>query len=250
MTVVQLPTLSWGDPTESRRALLVHGLGSDAHTMWRIGEHLASEGWFAIAVDQRGHGTAPRTERYRIEDYADDLLHVPHDRPWDVVIGHSIGGASVVHAATVHPGWTRRLALIDPALVASEHDRAEIKTRQLNNNANLTITTQSAANPHWDVRDIETSVAAQRAADPDALAKSCDDNADWDVIDDAIALTVPTLVIQGDPTVMARYTDANADAVESVNPLVTHVTISGAGHNVHRDRPTEFCAELSKWLNR
>lgn len=250
MSFVELPSVAWGDPNAAHRALLVHGLGSDARTMWRVGELLSGEGWFVVAVDQRGHGSAPRTDRYRIEDYATDLLHVPHTQPWSLVMGHSIGGASVVHAAAQDPSWTRNLILIDPALVATEHDRAEIRARQLFNNENLTVETQSAANPHWDARDIETSVAAQRSADPVALAKSCDDNPDWDVIDDAIRLTVPALVVQGDPAVMARYTDETASRIESANPLVTHVTIAGAGHNVHRDKPVEFCDAVTRWLNR
>ena len=156
----------------------------------------------------------------------------------------------VVRAAAQNPAWARQLILIDPALVATAQDRAEIRARQLFNNENLTVEAQAAANPHWDERDTETSVEAQRAADPVALAKSCDDNPDWDVIDDAIRLTVPTLVVQGDPTVMARYTDETASRIENANPLVTHVTIAGAGHNVHRDKPVEFCDAVTRWLNR
>jgi pimeloyl-ACP methyl ester carboxylesterase len=249
MTVVELPFITWGSPTAERHALLVHGLGSDMHTMWRIGEHLASDGWFAVAVDQRGHGTAPRTDRYRIEDYARDLLAVRREHPWDVVIGHSIGGANIVRASAIEPDWARRLVLIDPALATTSEDRAEIRTRQVHNNHTLTVEQQAADNPHWDQRDIETSVSAQRSADKFALVRSCDDNPDWDVLDETIALTVPTLVFQGDPAVIARYTDAHAGQIESANPLVTRVTIPGTGHNVHRDAPDLFCAELSDWLN-
>jgi len=249
MTVVELPFITWGSPTAERHALLVHGLGSDMHTMWRIGEHLASEGWFAVAVDQRGHGTAPRTDRYRIEDYARDLLAVRRERPWDVVIGHSIGGANIVHASALEPDWARRLVLIDPALATTPEDRAEIRTRQVHNNHTLTVEKQSADNPHWDQRDIETSVSAQRSADEFALVRSCDDNPDWDVLDETIGLTVPTLVFQGDPAIVARYTNEHAARIESANPRVTRVMIAGTGHNVHRDAPDRLCAELSDWLN-
>jgi pimeloyl-ACP methyl ester carboxylesterase len=249
MTVVELPFVTRGLPSATRHALLVHGLGSDMHTMWRIGEHLASEGWFAVAVDQRGHGSAPRTDRYRIEDYARDLLAVRRKRPWDVVVGHSIGGANIVFASALEPDWARRLVLIDPALATTAEDRAEIRARQVLNHHTLTVEKQATDNPHWDQRDIEASVHAQRAADEFALVHSCDDNPDWDVLDETIALTVPTLVFQGDPAVVARYTDAHAARIESANPLVTRVMISGTGHNVHRDAPDRFCAELSDWLN-
>lgn len=249
MSVVHLPFVSWGDPIAPRQALLVHGLGSDAQTMWRHGEHLANAGWHAIAVDQRGHGSAPRTTTYRIDDFANDLLAVPRSRPWDLVIGHSIGGANIVRASATEPAWAESLVLIDPALATTAKDRAEISMRQVDNHRNITVGRQTALNPHWHALDIELSVNAQRNASEFALVRSIDDNPDWDVLADASALAVPTLVIQGDPQVMARYTDEHAEILESANPLISRATISGAGHNVHRDSPAAVLAALDEWLS-
>ena len=97
---VTLPRLSWGDPASSRRALLVHGLGSNGALMWRYGTALADVGWHAQAVDLRGHGTAPRALDYTIDAYASDVLHTaaPDGEPWDLVIGHSLGGAAATAA--------------------------------------------------------------------------------------------------------------------------------------------------------
>ncbi len=249
MPVVDLPTVVWGAPSAGRFALLVHGLGSDARTMWRIGEHLATEGWCAIAVDQRGHGRAPRTSSYRIDDYARDLLAVPHDDPWGVAVGHSIAGANLVAASAMEPGFAERLVLIDPALATNPANREEIRANQIRNHRGLTYAAQRESFPHWHDQDIELSVDAVRAASEFALVHSVDDNPDWDVLAEAEALTVPTFVLQGDPAVVARYTDEHAARIESANSLVTHSTISGTGHNVHRDAPDELCARLSAWLN-
>ena len=84
--------------------------------MWRYGVALADDGWYAAAVDLRGHGTAPRALDYTIAAYAADLAATaPADgEPWDLVIGHSLGGAASTVAAAAHPAWTRRLILIDP----------------------------------------------------------------------------------------------------------------------------------------
>ncbi len=250
MSVVQLPSISWGNPLSPQKALLVHGLGSDRHTMWQLGEHLAEAGWFAVAVDQRGHGAAPRTMTYRIDDFANDLLAIPRTAAWDLVVGHSIGGANIVRASAMDPTWAESLVLIDPALATTATDRAEIASRQVDNHRNLTVERQAALNPHWHRLDIELSVNAQRNASEFALVRSVDDNPDWDVLWDASALTIPTLVVQGDPTVMARYTDEHAAILESANPLITTVTIAGAGHNVHRDAPEAMLAALDEWLGR
>ena len=106
-----LPAQHWGDPAAARRALLVHGLTSDGGTWWRVGEALASAGWFVTAVDLRGNGAAPIAQHYSFADYASDLP----GRDWDVVVGHSLGGA-VATLAALEPGFTRRLVLLDPAL--------------------------------------------------------------------------------------------------------------------------------------
>lgn len=248
MSVVDLPFVSWGDQLSPRQALLVHGLGSDAQTMWRLGEHLANAGWHAIAVDQRGHGSAPRTTTYRIDDFANDLLAVPRSRPWDLVIGHSIGGANVVRSSALEPTWTESLLLLDPALATTAKDRDEISSRQVDNHRNITVERQTALNPHWHALDIELSVSAQQNASEFALVRSVDDNPDWDVLADARSLAVPTLVIQGDPQVMARYTDEHAEILESANPRITRASIAGAGHNVHRDAPAAVLAALDEWL--
>ena len=116
VTPVTLPRLSWGDPRAPKRALLVHGLGSNGALMWRFGVALAEAGWMATAVDLRGHGTAPRALDYTLAAYAADvaIAHPDGDESWDLVIGHSLGGAAVTLAAADNPTWTRRVVLIDP----------------------------------------------------------------------------------------------------------------------------------------
>src|SRR5688572_8714789 len=115
---VALPRISWGSPAAPRRALLVHGLGSNGALMWRYGVALADAGWRADAVDLRGHGTAPRALEYTIDAYAADLAATPPGSggSWDLVVAHSLGGAAATLTAAADPAWTHRLVLIDPAI--------------------------------------------------------------------------------------------------------------------------------------
>src|SRR5918993_873327 len=120
-----LPRLSWGDPSSERRALLVHGLGSNGALMWRFGVALADAGWRADAVDLRGHGVAPRALDYSIDAYAAALqcTRPVGDTAWDLVVAHSLGGAAATVVAASDPGWTRRLVLVDPAIHLAPRDR-------------------------------------------------------------------------------------------------------------------------------
>lgn len=250
MTSVTLPRVVWGQTTASQHVLLVHGLGSNAHTMWRLGEAFAEAGWAATGIDLRGHGVAPRTSRYRIDDFAADLADT---RPvkggsWDLVIGHSIGAASAVVACTTMAEWTQRLCLIDPAITVAPDRQQMVLQRQRHAHDHLTEDDVRSDFPHWHPLDIEHRVRANREASRYALEQAVYDNGAWDRESEALTLHVPTLIVGGDPAVDSMFTGDHANRVTSGNTNVQHVVIPGAGHNVHRDKPAETLATIFAWL--
>ncbi|CAN5130724.1 alpha/beta hydrolase [soil metagenome] len=234
--MVVLPERTWGDAAASGRALLVHGLSSESDSWWRIAEALAEEGWHVTAVDLRGHGAAPRADSYRLEDYAADLPD-----GWDLVIGHSLGGAGAVLAAQ-RQGFAGRLVLIDPVLHVPEADEAEIIADQV---AELDLTPDSIARakPHWHERDRAAKLSGVRRVDPDAVTRTFTDTGRWDVTEQARALEVPALILSGDPAV---YTMLDPGLGRSLP--ADYVVIEGAGHSPHRDRPEQTLAALRAWL--
>lgn len=246
---VTLPRLSWGDPHSRRHALLVHGLGSDGALMWRYAVALADAGWRADAVDLRGHGSAPRALDYTIEAYATDLLHTAaaDDEPWDLVVGHSLGGASATLASANAPAWTRRLVLIDPAIHLSDRDRKTVRTSQQRAFADTSQAAVRAEHPDWHELDIELKAAAAAAASRYAVEQTSVQNTPWDVREAASRLTVPTHVIAGDPAVYSIFDGALAEEVLR-NPVVSMTVVPGTGHSPHRDDPDAAAAALLAWL--
>lgn len=242
---VSLPRLSWGAAHAARRALLVHGLGSNGALMWRFGLALADAGWRATAIDLRGHGTAPRTLDYSIAAYAADLGETRPDDggPWDLVIGHSLGGAASVVAAAGDAAWTRRLVLIDPAIVLTDEDRAIVRSSQNRSSADPTVDGVRAEYPHWHENDVELKVLATRQASPWAVDQSSVQNTPWDVRSAAAVLTVPTHIIGSDPAVHSILREPAASEVLA-NPLITLSRVIGAGHSPHRDLPDETMRQL------
>ncbi|WP_374311598.1 alpha/beta fold hydrolase [Microbacterium sp.] len=247
---VTLPRLSWGDPAAERRALLVHGLGSNAPLMWRYGVALADAGWRADAVDLRGHGTAPRTLDYTLTAYGADLAAThPHDGgAWDLVIGHSLGGAAATLAAAADPSWTRHLVLIDPALSLTDHDRDVVRASQEDSFADPTMRAVRAAHPDWHDQDVELKALSAQQASRWAVEQTSAQNPEWDVTDAAAALAVPTHVIASDPEVYSIFAGKPAESVVAANPLITMSVVAGAGHSPHRDEPEATIAALREVL--
>lgn len=235
---VTLPRLGWGDPHAERRALLVHGLGSNGALMWRYAVALADAGWRVDAVDLRGHGTAPRALDYSIDAYAADLAHttLTDAAPWDLVLGHSLGGAAATVAAADTPAWTTHLVLVDPAIHLADADRDAVRASQEQAFADTSVAAVRAAHPEWLELDVELKAVAAAQASRWAVEQTSDQNATWDVRDAASRLTVPTHVIAGDPAVYSIFTGALADEVLQ-NPVVSMTVVPGTGHSPHRDDP-------------
>lgn len=242
---VTLPRLSWGAPHAARRALLVHGLGSTGALMWRYGVALADAGWRADAVDLRGHGTAPRTLEYTTAAYAADIAHTTPGagEPWDLVIGHSLGGAAATVAAADDPHWARRLVLIDPGIALGERDREIVRAGQEQSFVDSSVESVRAEHPHWHPQDIELKVLAVRQASRWAIEQTSIQNTPWDVREAAARLRVPTHVIGSDPAVHSIFTGALAEEVLT-NPVFTMSVVHGAGHSPHRDLPEATLRQL------
>ena len=223
------------------RALLVHGLSSSRESWWRVAPALDELGYDVTAIDLRGHGTAARAESYELAGYASDL-----PAGWDLVVGHSLGGATAVLAAQ-QPGFTRALVLLDPVLEVVPAEFDAILADQLSE-LSFDEETIAALKPHWHERDRETKLSGIRSTDETVVRRSFTDNPHWNVVPEARALTVPTLILGGDHAVYSMLATQTADALAEANPLIEYTVVAGAGHSPHRDKPDETLAALRGWL--
>ncbi|MEU1972783.1 alpha/beta hydrolase [Microbacterium sp. NPDC019599] len=240
-----LPRLAWGDPSSSRHALLVHGLGSNGALMWRYGLALAEAGWYAVAVDLRGHGLAPRALDYTLDAYAADLSRTRPDGQdhWELVVAHSLGGAAATLAAAEHFGWTRRLILIDPAIHLNPHDRDVVRESQERSFDDPSMAAVRAEHPHWHEQDVELKALSAQQASRWAVEQTSEQNPEWDVRAAVAHLLVPTHVIASDPEVYSIFKGELVDEVRA-NPRVSVSVVKGAGHSPHRDLPEDTMRHL------
>lgn len=247
---VILPLTSWGSPTAPLRALLVHGLGSNGALMWLTGTTLADAGWRADSVDLRGHGIAPRALDYTIAAYGTDLQYTRNgDRPWDVVVAHSLGGAAATWAAAADATWTKRLILVDPALHLAGRDHRLIRASQQRSFVDGSVEASWDQHPHWHPQDHELKALSVAQSSHWAIEQTLDQNeTTWDVRAEAARISTPTHVIGADPKVYSIFTGDLAAEVLT-NPAFSMSVVAGAGHSPHRDKPTEYIEHVRAALS-
>ena len=108
-------------PADGPLVLFMHGGGQTRHSWGGTAAALAAEGWYAIAYDQRGHGTSDRApdRDYSNQSFAEDCVDVclaikEYTGIAPVVVGASLGGLSALLAEGAHhPGCTSAVVLVD-----------------------------------------------------------------------------------------------------------------------------------------
>jgi pimeloyl-ACP methyl ester carboxylesterase len=242
---VRLSTHLWNPGGTAGRALLVHGLGSDGTTWWRVASHLADRGYLVAAPDLRGHGASPAAADHRLDTLAEDVAAVGSG--WDLVVGHSLGGAVVALLLARDDVDIARAVLLDPALHVAAEDREQFRAAQRAGVGPLDPAAVAAANPRWEAADVERKVRAAAAVTPDVIDRVLDHNLDWDL--DAVVdrWRVPVHIVAADPALGALLSPATAASL-STRPQVHSVTLMGAGHSVHRDDPAAVLALLDDLL--
>jgi len=111
-----LAGLRWGDG--GPRVLALHGWEGRAAQFRGLGERLASRGFQLIALDAPGHGRSPGREADPVV-FADALQEAAAELgPLHAVVGHSMGGASVLYALSRGMDASRSVAIAAPAGLA------------------------------------------------------------------------------------------------------------------------------------
>jgi pimeloyl-ACP methyl ester carboxylesterase len=219
----------WG-PAGGRRILLLHGLQSSGATWWRIAEALAASGAEVIAPDLRGHGESPRGERYGFRDFVGDL-----QPGWDLVIGHSLGGALAAQALEDDAEFARRAVLLDPVLELPDHEFEAILAGQLAERT-LAEAELRAAHPSWHQDDIRRKREASAACAPETVEATLRDNRPWD---HAHLLSPRLEILGGDPARGALFTRTEHPRYRK---------LPGTGHSPHRDDPQAVLEALDAGL--
>jgi pimeloyl-ACP methyl ester carboxylesterase len=243
--------------------LLLHGI-TDSGLCWSRVAHELEGSYDIVMTDARGHGhSGGSATGFSIALLADDVAAVIRalnlEKPY--LFGHSMGAITAATVAATYPDLVRAIVLEDPPL----RDRSLFQTNVEQQDEQAwqwlfdlralpreeRITSGFAVNPTWVKEEIIPWADSKAEFNIDILEPALaafPNAAPWREIISRIEC--PILLIAGDPALHAIVTPDVAQEATRLWKRGEMVHISGAGHNIHRDRYDETMAEFRAFLNR
>lgn len=251
------------DDTAERKVVFLHGLFGRGKNFTRITAGLAPEAQ-SLLVDLPNHGQSGWTEGFDYLQMAD--LVAAHLRtgfaaagPVDVV-GHSMGGKVAMVLALRHPDLVRRLVIVDISPVGAQSARGEFQ-HLLGSLASIDLDTlESRTEAHAALRepipeDGVRGFLLQNLKRVDGAFR-WEPNLDMLYAElDAVMgfpdmtgseFTGPVLWIGGERS--EYVSDDDEPIMRSFFPRTIRMTMRGAGHWVHSEKPEETIEALRTFL--
>jgi pimeloyl-ACP methyl ester carboxylesterase len=237
--------------------VLAHGSSDDALCWTNLAKELTDR-YDVIMFDARGHGlsdppTAADPPDVQAEDLAGLIKALKLDKP--ILMGHSMGSASVAWFAAKYPDVPRAVILEDPALVrpaapaatgvtppSVDERRAQVLARNNMSEAELVASCMKNS-PKWGQAECETWAPSKRRHHPDTARVN---NALRPPMRELLPkITAPTLILKADAQGELR---AQNEEVAKLLPKGRLVHIAGAGHNVRRENKAQTIEVLNAFL--
>jgi esterase len=249
-------------PPGAMPVVLLHGLMGFSANWGKIWPDLHSQRQILV-LDQRGHGRSPKPATgYTPTDYARDLAALLDLLKWERVhlVGHSMGGRVALRFANLFPERAVSLTMEDSG--------ADSRPERVNWICDLLA---SIPTPFKNRETAREFFAEYFRDDPMTggflhanLEQKPDGTLDWrfhapgmietietgratDAMREFSELTLPTLLVRGSKS--KEFPAPEAKAMQESRGKVSLVTIEGASHFVHAEKPQEFTKALAQFLN-
>jgi pimeloyl-ACP methyl ester carboxylesterase len=238
--------------------VMAHGSSDDALCWTNLARELTDR-YDVIMFDARGHGlsdppTAADPVDVQVEDLNGLIKALKLEKP--ILMGHSMGSASVAWFAAKYPDVPRMVILEDPALVrpatppaatgaaapSVDERRAQLLARNNMSEAELVAGCMKNS-PKWGQSECEIWAPSKRRHHPDTVRVN---NALRPPLRELLPkITAPTLILKADAQGELR---AQNEEVAKLLPKGRLVHIAGAGHNVRRENKTQTLQTLNAFL--
>lgn len=240
--------------------IILHGLFGQSDNWNTLAKRFAENGFHVFALDQRNHGLSPHSEEWNYEVMAHDLKEFieTHHLKDPVLIGHSMGGKTVMFFELMYPGIARKIIVADIAPRAYEpHHDAVLKALNAVDFSKIKTRKEAEAVMNEYIHDFGTrQFLLKNIYWKDNVNNVMDWRFNLRVIDrdyDNIGVEAPdsssdvdTLFMRGEKS--NYITDKDLPDIEQRFPNYKLVTIPGSGHWIHAEKPNEFFEEVMKFI--
>jgi esterase len=239
--------------------VILHGLMGSCEN-WRSVRAALAGRYRVICLDLPNHGRSPQAPRTDLGSMGDDVvdtLHALGVQGRAFVVGHSLGGKVAMQLASDRPERVRGLVVVDisPRAIQPVHLFVLRACQQLDLAAAARRSDLDAALaqyvPQAETREFLLKNVARDAAGAFAWRVPLQyliDN--YRAVSDAPPLLAPyagpALFVAGETSPFRLRNDE--ELVRGWFPAARFVTVAGAGHLVHTDRPEAFLAEVRSFL--
>lgn len=243
---------------EGQPLIIIHGLFGTLDNWQTLGKKLAND-FEVYLVDQRNHGHSPHSGDMNYQLMSDDLHELITDLELSdvILLGHSMGGKTVMTYATQHPEYLDKLVVVDiaPKQYPFHHqqilaglnaiDLSVVKTRREADAilseyiSDVGVKQFLLKNLYW----VEKGQLGWRINIP-ALTNHMDDIL---AATPEIRVETPTLFIRGEKSNYITEDDYQNIYNQFTNSEIE--TIYNVGHWVHAENPLEFYNILMAFIN-
>jgi len=239
--------------------VLAHGFSDDGLCWTPVAQRLQDD-YDVVMPDARCHGLSdapdePVSVAHQVDDLAGLIQALGLSRPF--ILGHSMGAATTLALAAMHPDLPRAILLEDPPAwwdpqAIPGHLSNDWRVRMQEWIADLhrkprqqIIEEQRRLAPSWSDAELGPWADSKLRLHPNALNRS-DESVDWASL--VRRINCPTLLITADPDRGALVTQQQAEALRQVMPSLTVAHIPGAGHSVRREQFERYVEVVTSFL--
>lgn len=238
--------------------IILHGLLGSADNWQTLGKKYADE-YKVHLIDARNHGRSPNDKHHSYNLMVSDLLKYLDDNGIEkaTLLGHSMGGKTVMHFAELHPERVSKLIVADIAPRAYKAHHGPIFKA-------LLLTDPANAESRESIESVlRENLGEEKVLIPflmKGLYRIKEGGYAWrfnvpvlfetlESVTDNIEVnmnTLPALFIRG---LNSTYvSDEDLDMLEDVYMQLQTVDLDDAGHWLHAEKPEEFFEATSEFL--
>lgn len=243
---------------EGQPLIILHGLFGSLDNWVTLGKKFG-EHYQIVLADQRNHGKSFHSSLFNYQAMAEDLEALIENLELDnpILLGHSMGGKTVMQYAAFHPTVINKIIVADigPKGYPVHHDQiikglhaVDINTIQSREEADTMLSkfVQDPGIKSFLLKNLKRGSNGGYEWKMNLSGISASISNVGTALDYYLPIDVPSLFIRGGAS--DYILDSDFEFIETVFPMAEFETIEGAGHWLHAERPSEFYDAVMNFL--